>query len=71
MDNSINTLTFKGQGPGDQEVQILLSDGTYFPLGLNRPTPTAEEVQKEIAGASKPSLSEDRIKELKENGLLK
>jgi hypothetical protein len=71
MDNPNVSYTVKGEIKGNQEVQILLSDGTYFPLGVDRPTPTAEEVQKEIAAANKPTLSEDRISELKENGLLK
>lgn len=71
MDNPNKTYTVKGVIRAPQEVEILLSDGTYFRLGVDRPTPTAEEVQNEIAAANRPTLSEDRIRELKENGLLK
>jgi hypothetical protein len=53
------------------ETQILLSDGTYYGFGIGRPTPTAEEIQKELAEAKKPALSEERIAEIRENGLIK
>ncbi|KAH8806155.1 hypothetical protein F5884DRAFT_801827 [Xylogone sp. PMI_703] len=53
------------------ETQILLSDGKYYGLGVRCAIPTAEEIQEELAEVEKQALTEERIVELQQNGLLR
>jgi hypothetical protein len=52
------------------EVEIELSDGSYYGLGVGAPPPKIEDLQRELAAAGKPTLTEAKIAQLREDGLI-
>jgi hypothetical protein len=52
------------------EVQIELSDGSYYGLGVGAQPPKIEDLQRELAAAGKPVLAKAKIVQLREDGLI-